>query len=270
MYRTMKIRKELTRQKLDKPFPQEHIQLLGGGTVGPITLLRDGHGKIRQAEADLDRAPFKKMVIADPELLRMFTKDGEIDVSAVTPNGHPWPRFRLGQLYPEKDPDNWEVGYLSLIPNADTSMKTIKQPPTVKLVPKPRIAPPYRPPTPNPVGRVDPSPHLMVWDDDEADSMTLDQAKAIQDSLLENELLPLLSANDAERYMTIFNAFPVRSPKEGAKYKFQVIKAIRVIFNRYGDRDLVLGRLHNRIIRFQWKIVGKANRQIPTYDLPSV
>jgi hypothetical protein len=76
-------------------FPAEHIQAFGSGKVDRLYLTFASDGTIEKAEAGLIDAPYKRMVIDDPAILRIFGKRGDrIDMNAL----HPAAKFRLDPL----------------------------------------------------------------------------------------------------------------------------------------------------------------------------
>lgn len=77
------------------PFPIEHIEAFGSGRVDKVYLSFATNGAITKAEANLIEAPYKRMIIDDPAILRIFGDRGDkIDMSAL----HPAAKFRLDPL----------------------------------------------------------------------------------------------------------------------------------------------------------------------------
>jgi hypothetical protein len=93
-------------ERVNSRFPRHHIKNIGAGTIGPIYLHRNTTGEIERAEAKLDDAPFKSMIITSPHLLRIFGETGDtIDFDVLN---HPAPEFRLV----ESEPGEFDVGVL--------------------------------------------------------------------------------------------------------------------------------------------------------------
>ncbi|KAF2243886.1 hypothetical protein BU26DRAFT_569781 [Trematosphaeria pertusa] len=81
------------------PFPDIHINNLGGGNVGPVKIHRDSDGRITHAQAELFHAPWKVMLITSPRILLIFGQRGDtINLDLL----HPWPIFHLVDLAPEE------------------------------------------------------------------------------------------------------------------------------------------------------------------------
>jgi hypothetical protein len=73
-------------------FPCEYIHNFGTARVGKIYLTFTFHGAIEQAEAEIINGPYKRMIIDDPDILRIFGARGdEINATVL----HPAPRFLL-------------------------------------------------------------------------------------------------------------------------------------------------------------------------------
>jgi len=67
-------------------FPDGHIMAMGAGYVGQVYLHFAPDGSIIKAEADLIDAAFKHIVIDDPDILRIFSKNGDtIDMKLLHP-----------------------------------------------------------------------------------------------------------------------------------------------------------------------------------------
>ncbi|KAF2689895.1 hypothetical protein K458DRAFT_426768 [Lentithecium fluviatile CBS 122367] len=97
------------RERVPQPFPHLQIKNIGGGTVGPVYLQRNATAHIEHAEAILYDAPFQRMIIDSPDILRIFGERGDrIDFSVLN---HPVPLFRLE----ESEPGNFEVGVLKAV-----------------------------------------------------------------------------------------------------------------------------------------------------------
>lgn len=85
-----------------RPFPIEHIEAFGSGRVDKVYLTFTPNGAVAIAEAELIDAPYKRMVIDDPAILRIFGDRGDkIDMSAL----HPAAKFRLDPLELADDED---------------------------------------------------------------------------------------------------------------------------------------------------------------------
>jgi len=95
-------------------FEAAHIGAFGLGEVGPIYLTITPKGRIVKAEAVLIDAPFKRMLIDDPDILRIFGKRGEKITMSVL---HPCPRFRLEPVNLETEDLDFDVGRLVDITN---------------------------------------------------------------------------------------------------------------------------------------------------------
>lgn len=113
-----------TTTRIKDHFPIGHIQAFGAGTVGPIYVTFDDNEKIVLAEAELYDATFKRMIIDDPNTLRIFGDRGEkIDMDVL----HPWPKFRLDPLGPISIDDTgvneFEVGRLTDITRQPASAR---------------------------------------------------------------------------------------------------------------------------------------------------
>lgn len=96
-------------------FPDQHIKAFGAGEVGPVYVTLSPGGKVIKAEAELIQAPFKKMLIDDPKILKIFDERGKgIDINLL----HPAAKFRLDPLKilddegGELDMSNFDVGRL--------------------------------------------------------------------------------------------------------------------------------------------------------------
>jgi hypothetical protein len=105
-------------------FPSEHIQAIGLGEVGSIFLTFAANGSIRKAEAELINAPYKRMLIDNPAILRIFGQRGDsIDTNVL----HPSAKFRLDALKIKVDDDgdldmtSFDVGRLVDITNMPES-----------------------------------------------------------------------------------------------------------------------------------------------------
>lgn len=78
-------------------FPSGHIQAFGLATVGQVYITFNSQGKVVLAAASLQDAPFKRMIIDDLEILRIFWESGDkIEIDVL----HPWPRSRLDPIEP--------------------------------------------------------------------------------------------------------------------------------------------------------------------------
>jgi hypothetical protein len=107
-------------------FPSDHIQAFGFGEVGRIFLTFAANGSIRKAEAELIDAPYKRMLIDNPVILRMFGQRGDsIDMDAL----HPAAKFRMDPLETKVDNDgeldltSFDVGRLVDITNMSASAR---------------------------------------------------------------------------------------------------------------------------------------------------
>jgi hypothetical protein len=86
---------QLERIQVRTRFPAHHIQAFGFGAVDHVYVSVGSDGQILKAEAELIDAPYKRMIIDDPHLLRIFVDRGQnIDVTVL----HPWPKFRLDPI----------------------------------------------------------------------------------------------------------------------------------------------------------------------------
>jgi methionyl-tRNA formyltransferase len=96
-------------------FPSEYIHNFGDGRVGGIHLTFGFQGAVVRAEADIINGPYKRMIIDDPKILRIFGARGDvINVTAL----HPVPKFFLDPHVihlnenGELDMDSFDVGRL--------------------------------------------------------------------------------------------------------------------------------------------------------------
>ncbi|KAH7093377.1 hypothetical protein FB567DRAFT_609850 [Paraphoma chrysanthemicola] len=99
---------KLTRTTVPIPFPAQHIQSFGlFYRVGLVYVFKDANGRIVKAAAKLDDAPYQRMIIDDPNILRIFGENGDaIDMRIL----HPWPTFRLDPVRPvPEDGDNLDM-----------------------------------------------------------------------------------------------------------------------------------------------------------------
>ena len=115
--------------QINEPFPIEYIEAFGAGTVGPIHIAFNDEGKIILAVAELYEATFERMLIDDPNILRIFGKDGStINMDVL----HPWPKFRLFPLGPISDEDSevneFEVGRLTDVTHKPRSWTPLRDP----------------------------------------------------------------------------------------------------------------------------------------------
>jgi hypothetical protein len=93
-------------ERVTSRFPRHHIKNIGAGTIGTIYLQRNAIGEVERAEAKLEDAPFKTMIITSPHLLQIF-RDSSDSINFDVLN-HPAPEFRLV----ESEPGNFDVGML--------------------------------------------------------------------------------------------------------------------------------------------------------------
>lgn len=109
-------------------FPHQHIQAFGAGEVGRVYVTLSPSGNIIKAEADLAHAPFKKMLIDDPKILKIFGQRADgigIDIKLL----HPAARFRLDPLEIRDDEDgeldtiSFDIGRLVDITHLPTAAK---------------------------------------------------------------------------------------------------------------------------------------------------
>ncbi|OAL06310.1 hypothetical protein IQ06DRAFT_362590 [Phaeosphaeriaceae sp. SRC1lsM3a] len=96
-------------------FPHLHIEAFGAGEVGRVHVTFSPSGEVVKAEAGLAHAPFKRMLIDDTRILKMFGERGDIiDINLI----HPAARFRLDPLEiiddedGELDMSSFDVGRL--------------------------------------------------------------------------------------------------------------------------------------------------------------
>lgn len=88
--------KTAIRVRVKDRFPSAHIEAFGAGTIGRLHTTRNAQGEIVMAEARLHNAPYQRLIIDDPNILRIFGVNGEdINMDALL---HPWPRFRLDPI----------------------------------------------------------------------------------------------------------------------------------------------------------------------------
>jgi hypothetical protein len=86
---------QLERIQVRTRFPVHHIQAFGFGVVDRVWVTVGSDGQIQKAEAELIDVPYKRMIIDDPHLLRIFVDRGQkIDVTLL----HPRPKFRLDPI----------------------------------------------------------------------------------------------------------------------------------------------------------------------------
>ncbi|KAH7082920.1 hypothetical protein BKA63DRAFT_584068 [Paraphoma chrysanthemicola] len=89
---------KLTRTTVPVPFPAQHIQAFGlSSRVGLVYVFKDANGRVVKAAAKLDDAPYQRMIIVDPNILRIFGENGNVINMSVL---HPWPLFRLDSIKP--------------------------------------------------------------------------------------------------------------------------------------------------------------------------
>ncbi|KAF2830291.1 hypothetical protein CC86DRAFT_378607 [Ophiobolus disseminans] len=100
------------RVRVNGRFDPSHIGAFGLASVGRVYLTIAPSGRFLKAEAKLIDATFERMLIDDPNILRIFGERGEtIDMSIL----HPFPRFRIEpvDLDPEDSDDlDFTVGRL--------------------------------------------------------------------------------------------------------------------------------------------------------------
>ncbi|KAH7396986.1 hypothetical protein DE146DRAFT_789606 [Phaeosphaeria sp. MPI-PUGE-AT-0046c] len=107
-------------------FPHLHIEALGAGEVGSVYVTHSSSGEVLKAEAELNYAPFKRMLIDDPEIFKIFgERDESIDIKFL----HPMRRFRLDPLEIIEDEDgeldmtSFDIGRLVDITHLPTAAK---------------------------------------------------------------------------------------------------------------------------------------------------
>jgi hypothetical protein len=115
-----------TKFPISARFPSEHIQAFGFGEVGRIFLTFAANGSIRKAESELIDAPYKSMLIDNPETLRIFGQRGDsIDIDVL----HPAAKFRMDALEikvdegGELDMTSFDVGRLVDITDMSASAR---------------------------------------------------------------------------------------------------------------------------------------------------
>ncbi len=115
-------------------FPTMHMQAFGTGKVGTIHITLTPEDEIIQAEAEVYYAPFKRMIIDDPKILRIFGHRGEEIKPDIL---HPWPKLQLVPFHPISDTEDdldmqcFEVGRLIDVTHvsAATQMATARAQP---------------------------------------------------------------------------------------------------------------------------------------------
>ena len=283
-------------------FPRHHIKNIGAGTIGTIYLYRNAIGDIERAEAKLEDAPFKAMIITSPNLLQIFGERGDtIDFSVLN---HPAPEFRLV----ESEPGDFDVGTLvaveyvrtndriGIVPKERASsarVSIIASAPTLPSIrSKSRSERSERPtlqPTrtsgrnhggpfvesldPNATNTASPSPqpqptetYPYVATDRAPPGVDVAAVTAGMDTL-RGQVLSYLSEEDQEKYTYLLTRGCKTMSKAGQAARDKMRAKLRELFEACGDDFGTVVDLHNEYAELFRQIETRLTHQIPVVEM---
>lgn len=284
-------------ERVSSRFPRQYIKNIGAGTVGTIYLHRNETGEIERAEAKLEDAPFKNMIITSPRVLQIFGDDGEtINFDVLK---HPAPEFRLV----EHEAGNFETGLLQTVEYVRTNDR-------IGIVPKERAsstrvsiiastAPPPRPKsrTEKPAvlptrtsGRSHGGPFIELYDSKPASAHSPSpqtssdpyqfisgerappgtDVPAVMAEMEEvkSKVLEYLSEEDQEKYVYLLTRGAKTMSKAGQAARDKMRVRLREVLELAGDSFEAAASLHNEYAELVKQVETRLTHQIPKVDLP--